>query len=100
MDLNNEHEYEYDKDEDEDKDDEDDYDEDSDSDEERHELQRQRIAQWTEQSKHLVPIQNGDIYILTLEEWDHSGNWGRGSDSTVIGVYNSKEAAVAKSVYC
>ena len=38
------------------------------------------------------------VHILTLVQWSHAGNWRRGPDSDIVGIYNSKAAAVAKSV--
>lgn len=57
---------------------------------------REEIEQWKKQEKTLKPTKQS-IYILTLEEWNHSANWRRDADKTVIGVFDSKAAAVAKS---
>ena len=54
-------------------------------------------AEWIEQSERLANTQQ-HVYILTLVSHDHSANWGRGSDIKIIGIFNSKAAAVAKSV--
>ena len=54
-------------------------------------------AEWLEQSEYLKPNQS-HVYVLTLVQYDHSGNWGRGPDIEIIGIYDSKAAAVAKSV--
>jgi hypothetical protein len=32
---------------------------------------------------------------LIYESWDHSGNWGRGPDTSTVGASDSKGAAVA-----
>ena len=54
-------------------------------------------AEWLEQSEYLKPNQS-HVYVLTLVQYDHSGNWGRGPDIEIIGIYDSKAPAVAKSV--
>ena len=58
---------------------------------------KQEIAVWKDQAKKLKSTKQS-AYILTLVEWDHSGNWGRGPDENIIGIFDSKAAAVARSV--
>ena len=58
---------------------------------------KEEILAWKEQAAKIKATQQS-VYILTLEEWDHSGNWGRGPDEKIIGVFDSKTAAVATSV--
>ena len=65
--------------------------------EERDRKHKQNAAKWKGRS---VKSTGKAVYVLTLESWDHSGNYGRGPDVTVIGAFDSKEAAVAKATSC
>ena len=53
------------------------------------------VAKWNEQSEQLQST-GSHIYVLSLETICHDGDGG--PDLEVVGVYNSKAAAVAKSV--
>mmetsp|Transcript_43182 Transcript_43182/g.73638 ORF Transcript_43182/g.73638 Transcript_43182/m.73638 type:complete len:180 (-) Transcript_43182:38-577(-) len=66
------------------------------SDGERAELAKKQmaIAKWKEQSKRLRPKQH-HVYVLSLEEVNHKL---RDIEPISLGVFDSKEAAVAKSI--
>lgn len=67
------------------------------SSEDTHAQRERNVDEWKKQAGKLKS-KDQSIYMLTFEEWDHSANYGSGPDKTVIGVFESKEAAVAKSV--
>jgi len=50
--------------------------------------------EWREQGKRLEPSGTSCVYVLSLEEHEHSGDE---SEHTMVGVYNSKLAAIAGS---
>mmetsp|Transcript_11947 Transcript_11947/g.22133 ORF Transcript_11947/g.22133 Transcript_11947/m.22133 type:complete len:190 (-) Transcript_11947:279-848(-) len=51
------------------------------------------VANWKEQSRRLKS--NGNVYVLLLSSWNHASP--RGEDPEIIGVFDSKAAAVARA---
>ena len=67
------------------------------SDEEELAATQEEVEEWKQQAKN-VKATKQVVYILTLEERNHGGKWGRGVNTKIIGVFDSKAAAVARSV--
>ena len=81
------------------------YDDDDDvavKEEEEVEVTKEEVAAWEDQARKLKATEKY-VYILTLEEWSQCRNYydrdyGDGPSVKIIGLFNSKAAAVAKSV--
>jgi hypothetical protein len=67
------------------------------SDEEELAATQEEVEEWKQQAKN-VKATKQVVYILTLEERNPSGKWGRGVNTKIIGIFDSKAAAVARSV--
>jgi len=70
-------------------------DSDDNDDEENAKAHNAQLDEWNKQSKQLKSS-GSYVYVLTLEAWNHACPGG--TDPKCVGVFDSKEAAVAKSV--
>ena len=53
------------------------------------------VQKWKKQARQLES-KGVHVYVLSLEEWNHGAHYGRGeSDTELLGLFDSKEAAVA-----